>query len=77
LNQLLSKRPEKRITIEKCKSHDFFKGLDWEKLYKKEIAPPIMLAGDDDSHGDENNEEYQFLKEQESKFFDKDYTKEN
>ena len=76
LNQLLSKRPEKRITIEKCKSHDFFKGLDWEKLYKKEIPPPIMLAGDDESTP-ENNEEYMFLKQQESKFKDRDYTEEN
>ena len=77
LNQLLSKSPVKRITIDKVKTHDFFKGLDWEKLYKKEIQPPIMLAGDDDSHGDENNEEYMFLKQQESKFKDRDYTEEN
>ena len=76
LNQLLSKRPEKRITIEKCKTHDFFKGLDWEKLYKKEIVPPIILSGDDESTP-ENNEEYMFLKQQESKFKDRDYTEEN
>jgi len=41
LNQLLNKRPEKRITIEKIKQHDFFKGIDWEKLKRKEIEPPI------------------------------------
>jgi hypothetical protein len=35
------------------------------------------LSGDDDSHGDENNEEYMFLKQQESKFKDRDYTEEN
>ena len=72
----MSKRPEKRITIDKCKTHDFFKGLDWEKLYRKEMAPPIILSGDDESTP-ENNEEYMFLKQQESKFKDRDYTEEN
>lgn len=63
LNQLLSKRPDKRITIDKLKQHDFFKGLDWEKLAKKELTPPIHLKGDDDNLSDnEANEEYLFMK---------------
>ena len=63
LNQLLNKRPDKRITIEKVKVHDFFKGFDWDKLMKKEIQPPVMLKGENDGEGDEeNNEEMQFLK---------------
>jgi serum/glucocorticoid-regulated kinase 2 len=37
LNQLLNKRPEKRITLDKVKTHEFFKGLDWDKLMRKEI----------------------------------------
>jgi len=37
LNQLLNKRPDKRITIEKVKQHDFFKNLDWTKLMAKEL----------------------------------------
>ena len=78
LNQLLSKRPDKRITIEKVKLHDFFKGLDWDKLAKKELKPPIMLKGDDDNLSDnEANEEYLFMKQQESKFKDRDYNAEN
>jgi len=78
LNQLLSKRPDKRITIDKLKTHDFFKGLDWEKLAKKEIKPPIHLKGDDDNLSDNDaNEEYLFMKQQESKFKDRDYTAEN
>jgi len=73
LNQLLNKRPEKRITIEKVKQHDFFKGIDWEKLRRKELTPPIQLL-DDQSNDEEENEEYKFLKMQESKFRDRDYT---
>jgi serine/threonine protein kinase len=37
LNQLLNKRPDKRITLENVKRHEFFKGLDWDKLLKKEL----------------------------------------
>ena len=77
LNQLLNKRPDKRITLDKVKQHEFFKGLDWEKLMRKEISPPVMLKNDDSAANDENTEEYMFLKQQESKFIDKDYTNDN
>jgi hypothetical protein len=30
-----------------AKRHPFFKGLDWNKLVKKEIPPPIMLRMED------------------------------
>jgi hypothetical protein len=43
----LNKRPDKRITIDKVKQHEFFKGLDWEKLGRKEIPPPIHLRSED------------------------------
>ncbi len=72
----MNKRPEKRITIEKIKQHDFFKTIDWEKLMRKEIDPPIQL-NEEISHDEEDNEEYKFLKMQESKFKDRDYTQEN
>jgi len=62
LNQLLNKRPDKRITLDKVKQHDFFKGLDWNKLLNKEVKPPIVLQGEDSQGDDESNEEYQFLK---------------
>ena len=77
LNQLLNKRPDKRITIEKVKQHDFFKNLDWTKLMAKELQPPILLRGEDPAGEDENNEEYLFLKQQERKFKDRDYTETN
>ena len=53
--------------------------MDWDKLYAKEIAPPIHLKNNEgpDNEGEQNNEEYQFLKQQESKFVDRDYTKDN
>jgi hypothetical protein len=30
--------------IEDLKRHPFFDGLDWDKLYRKEIAPPFKPA---------------------------------
>ena len=79
LNQLLNKRPDKRITLENVKRHEFFKGLDWDKLLKMELQPPTLLKNEEGAlgEGEEDNEEYLFLKQQESKFLDRDYTKEN
>lgn len=28
--------------IEDIKSHEFFKDIDWDRLYKKEIKPPYV-----------------------------------
>lgn len=77
LQLLLAKRPDKRITLDKVKQHEFFKGMDWEKLARKEVEPPIHLKGDDDGAGEEGDEEMQFLKSKETKFKDRDYTSEN
>jgi len=63
LNQLLNKRPEKRITLEKVKQHDFFKGLDWNLLMKKELNPPVHLKNDESGGNEDNTEEYLFLKQ--------------
>ncbi len=52
----MNKRPDKRITIEKVKQHEFFKGLDWEKLERKEIAPPIHLKSEDPQEEDDDDE---------------------
>lgn len=41
---LMAKEPEERITIDKVKLHDFFRGMDWDKLARKEIEPPIHLT---------------------------------
>ncbi len=43
---LLQKNPKKRVgssaeDAEDIKKHAFFKDIDWEKLEKKQIAPPF------------------------------------
>lgn len=59
LNQLLNKRPDKRITIDKVKQHEFFKGLDWEKLAAMQINPPVHLTNEEGAPAEEeDNEEY-------------------
>jgi len=37
---LLQKNPEKRFTIKEIKDHEFFRGLDWEGVFKKEYQTP-------------------------------------
>jgi serine/threonine protein kinase len=45
LRALLERNPSKRIGsmtgIQEVKDHPFFQGVDWEKLKRKEVAPPI------------------------------------
>jgi serine/threonine protein kinase len=43
IRKFLDRNPETRLTsIEAIKKHAWFKGLDWEKLYRKEIEPPYI-----------------------------------
>jgi len=43
LIRLLDRNPDTRMTDPKrIKSHDWFKEIDWDLLYKKEIAPPFI-----------------------------------
>jgi serine/threonine protein kinase len=43
IKQLLERDPEKRLTDpKKIKAHPFFKVIDWDKLYEKEITPPYI-----------------------------------
>ena len=47
LSQLLCRDPYKRIGVldkNELKSHEWFKDIDWDKLAKKEIDPPIDLV---------------------------------
>ena len=47
LSQLLCKDPNKRIgVIDKndLKNHEWFKKIDWDKLSKKEVKPPLDLV---------------------------------
>jgi len=43
LRGFLEKDPERRLSDpEKIKGHVFFKGMDWDKLYRKEVKPPYV-----------------------------------
>lgn len=55
---MLNKNPKQRITIPEIKRHPFFASMDWVKLMKREIAPPVLLRMDDsDLMPSEPNEE--------------------
>jgi len=47
LKQVLKKKPEERIGcrrqgVEELKAHPFFRNIDWEALYLKEVVPPFV-----------------------------------
>lgn len=45
LTKLLVRNPDKRLGawgVEEILTHPFFKGINWEKLFNKEITPPYM-----------------------------------
>jgi serine/threonine protein kinase len=48
LTGLLEKKQEDRLGfiggIQEVKKHEFFKNVDWDKVYKKQITPPILPA---------------------------------
>jgi len=63
--KLLDRDPKKRLgsgsnDVKDIQAHYFFKNIDWEALYNKEIDPPYKpnVKGDDPTNVDE-----QFLKE--------------
>ena len=74
LKQLLSKDPYKRIGVldkNEIKNHIWFKGLDWNKLSRKEIPPPldlIKIKKDIENHNIDDN-----LKKNKIDFKDRDY----
>jgi len=56
------------------KRHPFFKGLDWARLERREMEPPVLLTMEDEP----DNEELEYLKQVEkNKFRDQDYQKDN
>ena len=74
---LLKKDPNKRLgskgDVEEIKNDEYFKDVDWEKVYNKEITPPKLnnkknlnmfkeprLFADDNSDDDENEAEEDF-----------------
>jgi len=43
LSALLERSPEKRLQDPKTiKLHPYFKGVDWEKIVRKEVDPPFV-----------------------------------
>ncbi len=75
--RLLNKNPKSRIGVNdknEIRKHPFFKSIDWNKLYNREIEPPVMLTMEEEG----DNEEIQYLKQLEkAKFRDVDYGKDN
>ena len=50
ISRLLDKNPLKRIKCKEMKRHSFYKDIDWNKLFRKEIDPPFKpkVNGPDD-----------------------------
>ncbi|KAH0795803.1 AGC family protein kinase [Histomonas meleagridis] len=42
IQKLLTKNPEKRPTFDQLKSHPFFEGFEWDKVYNKEYRPNFI-----------------------------------
>jgi len=38
----LDKNPKRRLDSAKIMKHEFFKGINWEDLYKKNVTPPYV-----------------------------------
>jgi len=43
MQKLLKKNPNDRISIPEIKKHPFFSTINWDKIYNKEIEPPIKV----------------------------------
>ncbi|KAF5141176.1 ribosomal protein s6 kinase [Vairimorpha ceranae] len=41
--KLLEKDPSKRINFMQIKSHEFFKNVNWDAVYNKELEPPFFF----------------------------------
>ena len=89
---MLNKKPNQRITIAQMKQHPFFKSINWQRLERKQVPPPVLLTMDEDDVEKElvpEDEEEQFLNFNENKddgqagpsgeklFEDNDYKEDN
>ena len=67
----MAKDPLKRLGVKEkadIKKHPFFNGVDWDKLFKKEITPPFEKL---------QITEKMIKKDQTLKFEDQDYSEAN
>ena len=56
LLKLLNKNPKQRLGVNdknEIKKHPFFKHIDWNKLYNREIPPPVTLKMDEEDDNEE------------------------
>ena len=74
LGQLLCRDPNKRIGVSdknELKNHEWFKDIDWDKLAKKQIEPPLNLVEMKKRLEDKENSDVKI------NFEDKDYNDNN
>ena len=74
LSQLLCRDPNKRIGVsdkKELKSHEWFKNIDWDKLSKKQVEPPLDLVEIKKKFDNQSENEFKVI------FEDKDYTNDN
>ena len=74
LTQLLCRDPNKRIGVldkKELKSHEWFKNIDWDKLSKKQVEPPLDLVEIKKKFDNQSENEFKII------FEDKDYTNDN
>lgn len=84
LKKLLCRDPKKRIGIynkSEIKSHPFFKDIDWEKLGRKEITPPLNLVqvkiDEENNKNKSMNGIEEFMRKKQMDFKDVDYNEDN
>lgn len=55
---LLVKNPKERPTFKQIKEHEFFAGLDWDKVLAREVKPPFVPVIRDRTDASNFNEAY-------------------
>lgn len=71
----MNKDPKKRPSLKDIKKDPFFADIDWDKLYRKEISPPMILLKDN-LKKDEVDEKMNGSKDELEMLFEKDENKE-
>jgi len=74
LIKLLNRDPKKRPSLSEIDKEDFFGDIDWDRLERKELMPPIVLQRED-----LNRDEWEKMlkKGGKEKFSDEDYSESN
>ncbi len=83
LSGLLSRDPTKRINLNDLVEHEFFSDIDFIKLSKKQLNPPVVLQKITKPKKEESSHKAALMKifaaaeEEEEKHEDEDYTENN